>query len=128
MGRRSGRACLAAAACSMLLHPAAGSTAGAHAGWGQMHAQAWPCRVLLVLAPASKNEGFPRLSLFRLACRRRGSDDVRWAEGGGSSYKVEPEVVAELYRRWVMPLTKEVQIQYLLRRLDDEAYLPPENE
>lgn len=34
------------------------------------------------------------------------------------SYKVEPEVVAELYRRWVMPLTKEVQIEYLLRRLE----------
>lgn len=33
-------------------------------------------------------------------------------------YKVEPEIVAELYRRWVMPLNKEVQIQYLLRRLE----------
>ena len=33
-------------------------------------------------------------------------------------YKVEPEIVAELYRKWVMPLNKEVQIQYLLRRLE----------
>ena len=33
-------------------------------------------------------------------------------------YKVEPEMVAELYRTWVMPLNKEVQIQYLLRRLE----------
>ena len=33
-------------------------------------------------------------------------------------YKVEPEIVAELYRTWVMPLNKEVQIQYLLRRLE----------
>jgi chorismate mutase len=54
---------------------------------------------------------------------------VRWKEGSSSSsYKVEPEAVAELYRRWVMPLTKEVQIQYLLRRLDDEADLPSESQ
>jgi len=32
-------------------------------------------------------------------------------------YKVRPEKVAELYRDWVMPLTKEVQVQYLLNRL-----------
>lgn len=36
----------------------------------------------------------------------------------GASYKVEPDLVADLYREWVMPLTKEVQVQYLLRRLD----------
>lgn len=33
-------------------------------------------------------------------------------------YKVRPETVAELYAKWVMPLTKEVQVAYLLRRLD----------
>ena len=42
--------------------------------------------------------------------------------GGGSSsvgsYKVRPEVVAQLYEQWVMPLTKEVEVDYLLRRLD----------
>ncbi|KAF0887684.1 hypothetical protein E2562_002378 [Oryza meyeriana var. granulata] len=32
--------------------------------------------------------------------------------------EIEPELAAELYDRWVMPLTKEVQVQYLLRRLD----------
>ena len=35
-----------------------------------------------------------------------------------ASYKVNPNLVAELYERWVMPLTKEVQVAYLLRRLD----------
>ena len=40
-------------------------------------------------------------------------------EGDGRpSYKVLPEVVAQLYEEWVMPLTKEVEVQYLLRRLD----------
>lgn len=38
-----------------------------------------------------------------------------------SSYKVRPEVVAQLYEQWVMPLTKEVEVQYLLRRLDADG-------
>ncbi|XP_022133510.1 chorismate mutase 1, chloroplastic [Momordica charantia] len=33
-------------------------------------------------------------------------------------YKIQPSLVADLYGEWIMPLTKEVQIQYLLRRLD----------
>lgn len=35
-------------------------------------------------------------------------------------YKVEPEEVAQLYSQWIMPITKEVQVMYLLRRLEDE--------
>lgn len=27
-----------------------------------------------------------------------------------ASYKVEPDLVASLYREWVMPLTKDVQV------------------
>jgi len=33
-------------------------------------------------------------------------------------YKMRPSLVAELYSYRIMPLTKEVQIAYLLRRLD----------
>ncbi|MCO5580740.1 hypothetical protein L7F22_034610 [Adiantum nelumboides] len=33
-------------------------------------------------------------------------------------YKIEPSQVAHLYGKWVMPLTKQVQVQYLLQRLD----------
>jgi chorismate mutase len=33
-------------------------------------------------------------------------------------YKVEPGVLAQLYDSIIMPLTKEVQVAYLLRRLD----------
>ncbi|CAH1420999.1 unnamed protein product [Lactuca virosa] len=33
-------------------------------------------------------------------------------------YKIEPTLVADLYGDWIMPLTKEVQVEYLLRRLD----------
>lgn len=32
-------------------------------------------------------------------------------------YKVDPSVVLRLYEEWVMPLTKLVQVEYLLRRL-----------
>lgn len=33
-------------------------------------------------------------------------------------YKINPTIVAELYGQWIMPLTKQVQVEYLLRRLD----------
>lgn len=34
--------------------------------------------------------------------------------------KVKPEVIAKLYKDWIIPLTKKVEIDYLLRRLEDE--------
>lgn len=33
-------------------------------------------------------------------------------------YKITPSLTADLYGDWIMPLTKEVQVEYLLRRLD----------
>ncbi|XVF03258.1 hypothetical protein REPUB_Repub04eG0245700 [Reevesia pubescens] len=33
-------------------------------------------------------------------------------------YKIKPNLVANLYGDWIMPLTKEVQVEYLLQRLD----------
>ncbi|RHN40672.1 putative chorismate mutase [Medicago truncatula] len=33
-------------------------------------------------------------------------------------YKINPSLVADLYSDWIMPLTKEVQVAYLLRKLD----------
>ncbi|XP_042501930.1 chorismate mutase 1, chloroplastic-like [Macadamia integrifolia] len=38
--------------------------------------------------------------------------------GDDSVCKINPSLVANLYGEWIMPLTKEVQIEYLLRRLD----------
>ncbi|KAF7809072.1 chorismate mutase 3, chloroplastic [Senna tora] len=37
---------------------------------------------------------------------------------GDTVYKIKPSLVANLYGDWIMPLTKEVQVEYLLRRLD----------
>ena len=33
---------------------------------------------------------------------------------GRNSYKIEPSRIVELYRRWIIPLTKEVEVAYLL--------------
>ena len=33
-------------------------------------------------------------------------------------YKIDPPLVSRLYDEWIMPLTKVVQVEYLLRRLD----------
>ncbi|XP_057957880.1 chorismate mutase 2-like [Malania oleifera] len=35
-----------------------------------------------------------------------------------AKYKVDPSVVSHLYGEWVIPLTKLVEVEYLLRRLD----------
>lgn len=32
--------------------------------------------------------------------------------------KVDPSLVSRLYDEWIMPLTKHVEVEYLLRRLD----------
>uniref|UniRef100_A0A7S0RV80 chorismate mutase n=1 Tax=Pyramimonas obovata TaxID=1411642 RepID=A0A7S0RV80_9CHLO len=45
---------------------------------------------------------------------------VEGAEQKEIKYKVPPEMVGELYSKWIMPLTKKVQVLYLLKRLDHE--------
>ncbi|KAG1327552.1 chorismate mutase 2 [Cocos nucifera] len=42
-------------------------------------------------------------------------DKVEFTDG---EIKVDPSVVSHLYDEWVMPMTKHVQVEYLLRRLD----------
>lgn len=37
---------------------------------------------------------------------------------GEPKCKVDPSVVGRLYSEWVIPLTKVVEVEYLLRRLD----------
>nr|ACU19156.1 unknown [Glycine max] len=36
----------------------------------------------------------------------------------GIAYKVDPSVVSLLYQKWLIPLTKNVEVEYLLNRLD----------
>lgn len=38
--------------------------------------------------------------------------------GNDQKYKVDPSVVSQLYEKWIIPLTKLVEVEYLLRRLD----------
>ncbi|WZZ68461.1 hypothetical protein YC2023_079831 [Brassica napus] len=45
-------------------------------------------------------------------------NDPETGSGADPSYKINPSLVAKLYGERIMPLTKEVQIEYLLRRLD----------
>jgi len=34
------------------------------------------------------------------------------------NYKVDPAIVSRLYKKWIIPMTKIVELEYLLRRLD----------
>ncbi|KAK8645248.1 hypothetical protein V6N13_119091 [Hibiscus sabdariffa] len=43
-----------------------------------------------------------------------GNDTV----GSKGKFKVDPDIVSRLYGEWVIPLTKDVEVEYLLRRLD----------
>lgn len=33
-------------------------------------------------------------------------------------YKVDPSIVYNLYNKWIIPMTKDIEVEYLLRRLD----------
>lgn len=52
--------------------------------------------------------------------RRCGQEVTAEEVEGGSDpvYKINPGLVGNLYGDWIMPLTKQVQVEYLLRRLD----------
>ncbi|KAL6888414.1 hypothetical protein ACP4OV_009440 [Aristida adscensionis] len=47
-------------------------------------------------------------------------EDVGKQEGsaGDSECKVDPKLLSKLYDQWVMPLMKDVEVEYLLRRLN----------
>lgn len=46
--------------------------------------------------------------------------EVKCVSGDESQkkYKVEPSLVSRIYGEWLIPLTKDVEVDYLLRRLD----------
>ncbi|ESQ41036.1 hypothetical protein EUTSA_v10014419mg [Eutrema salsugineum] len=44
--------------------------------------------------------------------------DVKCISGDDKSYKVDPLIVSRIYGEWLIPLTKLVEVEYLLRRLD----------
>ena len=46
------------------------------------------------------------------------SNSVKQNGTANGKSKVDPSLVSRLYGEWVMPLTKLVQVEYLLRRLD----------
>ncbi|GJD08436.1 Chorismate mutase 3, chloroplastic [Galdieria sulphuraria] len=41
--------------------------------------------------------------------------------GALDTYKVEPQIIAELYRKHIIPLTKQVEVLYLLQRLSRKS-------
>lgn len=58
------------------------------------------------------------LERLKEKCEAYGTDPgLRWSQL--MQLKVKPEVIVELYRKYVIPLTKKVEVDYLLRRLED---------
>ena len=91
----------------------------------QRRRRAWPAATSATAAadPSRRPQVIERVRLKAATFGQDLGSGAGGAGGGdsaGSAYKVRPEVVAQLYEQWVMPLTKEVEVQYLLRRLDGE--------
>lgn len=60
--------------------------------------------------------------LKRVECKAAAYGVPPDADGNGGaavSPKIDPKEVGRLYEAWVMPLTKEVQVKYLLHRLEE---------
>ncbi|KAM3121892.1 chorismate mutase [Candidozyma auris] len=58
------------------------------------------------------------LERLKEKCEAYGTDPgLRWSQLMQS--KVKPEVIVQLYKEYVIPLTKRVEVDYLLRRLED---------
>ncbi|CAE7212748.1 ARO7, partial [Symbiodinium necroappetens] len=48
--------------------------------------------------------------------------------GDNTTYKVNPEYIGTVFEDYIMPLTKEVEVAYLLARLDETERPDPEKE
>ncbi|TDH67470.1 hypothetical protein CCR75_004130 [Bremia lactucae] len=57
------------------------------------------------------------LERVKLKASTYGQDPDAPATSNGKYRKVDPQLISDLYRDFVMPLTKEVQVQYLLQRV-----------
>ena len=55
------------------------------------------------------------LARVGLKARTYGQD----VDGDTTQFKIDPERVVEVYSRWIIPLTKDVQVAYLLERGTD---------
>lgn len=60
----------------------------------------------------------------RLKASRYGTDGSESSGNADQSnaYKVEPQVISQLYRDFLIPLNKNVQVEYLLQRLERPAF------
>ena len=43
-------------------------------------------------------------------------DEAHRGESEQRAYKIPPALVTDIYRRWIIPMTKEVEVEYLLSR------------
>ena len=95
---------------------------------GNGSGQILQCSSLLGVPRTLRMYGLQVVDRVRRKAAMYGQDEVNddhfnpFSSNGAESpsYKVEPETVAQLYEQFVMPLTKEVQLTYLLHRLDHE--------
>lgn len=69
------------------------------------------------IGAAITNMAVEKMVLERLALKARtyGTDPSTGGEGQG---KINVEAVVSMYKNFVIPLTKEVEVEYLMQRLE----------
>lgn len=73
---------------------------------------------LMKLLTAEKVEEMVRKRVEKKAMVFGQNVSLERVDDDKSNFKVNPSFVSSLYEKWVIPLTKDVEVQYLLRRLD----------
>ncbi|EFP82167.2 chorismate mutase aro7 [Puccinia graminis f. sp. tritici] len=72
----------------------------------------------LITKPAVEVALIERLSKKALTYGQEISDVNHQQNGVGVKHKMDAKVVVEMYKNWVIPLTRQVEVEYLLCRLD----------
>ncbi|ORX47877.1 chorismate mutase [Piromyces finnis] len=75
------------------------------------------------------NEDVERKLLTRVEKKARTfGQDIEFKDNDSPHLKIQPIIIPELYRDFIMPLTKEVELEYLLNRLNNPNMSEKEKE
>ncbi|CAE7530473.1 CM1 [Symbiodinium pilosum] len=81
-----------------------------------------------ITKPEVEKRNVQRVILKAKAFSRNIGGQAAEGDGENTTYKVNPEYVGTVFQDYIMPLTKEVEVAYLLARLDETPRPGPEQE
>ncbi|CAN8072557.1 unnamed protein product [Agarophyton chilense] len=73
------------------------------------------------------NEQVERVLLKRVENKARSYGSDISVEGPRDVFKVDPITISEMYKKFIIPLTKEVEVEYVIQRYEGVNYEEPAN-